>query len=87
MQLRKRRKFRRVKKMMLLAMMVNLIVKGDLLKLTMKKARKRQTRREGTNEEEGILEDAVDTGTLQSQEEKAIKEKEEDESDVEVIFP
>ena len=42
---------------------------------------------EGTNEEEGIIEDAVDTGTLQSQEEKAIKEKEEDESDVEVIFP
>ena len=44
MQLRKRRKFRRVKKMMLLAMMMNLIVKGDLLKLEVKKARKRQTR-------------------------------------------
>ena len=29
----------------------------------------------------------TDTGTLQSQEEKAIKGKEEDESDVEVIFP
>ena len=42
---------------------------------------------EGTNEEEGIIEDGVDTGTLQLQEEKAIKEKEEDESDVEVIFP
>ena len=32
------------KKMMLLAMMMNLIVKGVLLKLKMKKARKRQTR-------------------------------------------
>ena len=44
MQLSKRRRFRRVKKMLLLAMMMNLIVKGDLLKLKMKKARKRQTR-------------------------------------------
>ena len=33
MQLRKRRKFRRVKKMMLLATMMNLIVTGDLLKV------------------------------------------------------
>ena len=33
LQLRKRRKFRRVKKMMLLATMMNLIVTGDLLKV------------------------------------------------------